>query len=179
MSIQFITRYLILCIIGIFLSACGFHPQGKAVLAPPLRTLYVESPDPYGFLPRYLKENLKMSGVTLTTKPELASAVLEVTHDDSTQVLLNVSGTQQTRQYNIGVTVTFRITNNKGIIIVDSQTLSTTRVITVQSNQILGSSNESTLFYRQMRRELAGAIINRIASKEITQVVNTAYKKSS
>lgn len=163
--------------LSVFISACGFHAQGKAVLAQPLQKIYIETPDPYGYLARYLKENLKMSGAVITTDASQATTILDIVQDDSTQTLLNVSGTQQTRQYNIGVLVTFKILNNKNVIVVDSQTLSTTRTITVQSNQILGSSNESTLFYRQMRHELAGAIINRIASKEITRIVNTAYAK--
>ena len=40
---------------------------------------------------------------------------------------------------------------------------------------ILGSSNEANLFYQQMRRTLAYAIMNRIASKEVTNIVNAAF----
>ena len=43
----------------------------------------------------------------------------------------------------------------------------------MQSNQILGSSNEANLFYQQMRRTLAYAIMNRIASQEVTQQIMT------
>ncbi len=57
-----------------------------------------------------------------------------------------------------------------------AQTLEETRSITVQSNQILGSSNEATLFYQQMRRTLAYAIMNRIASKEVTRMVTKEFQ---
>jgi len=159
----------------LFLTACGFHLQGETKLASPLHRLYLQTPDPYGHLARSLQLFLKKSHVELVSSPAEASATLVILHDDSSQELLSVSGTQQTRQYTLKVTVTFELTKAGGQIIVGPQMLTETRTITVQSNQILGSSNEANLFYQQMRRTLAYAIMNRIASKEITQLVEHAY----
>ena len=50
-----------------------------------------------------------------------------------------------------------------------------TRPATVQSDQILGSSNERNLAYQQMRRGLAYAIMHRIASKDVTNMINKAF----
>jgi LPS-assembly lipoprotein len=162
---------IFLCLL---LSACGFHMQGTRVLAPPLHRLYLKTSDPYGHLARSLEQSLKMSNVQLVNSPEQATAILSILRDDTSQDLLGVSGTQQTRQYTIRVTVTFDITDAKGRTLVGPQSLTESRIITVQSNQVLGSSNEATLFYQQMRRTLAYAILNRIASKEITRMINAA-----
>jgi LPS-assembly lipoprotein len=168
-------RTLLLFACFFILTGCGFHLQGEAKLAPPLHRLYLQTPDPYGTLARNLKQYLKMSKVKLVSSPNLAETILIVARDEAAQEFLSVSGTAQTRQYRLKVTVVFEITNAKGQVIVDPQTLVEERIITIQSNQILGSSNETALFYQQMRRALAYAIINRIASKEITRAIDNFY----
>lgn len=153
------------------LSACGFHLQGERQLAEPLHRMYLHTPDPYGHLARDLEQFLKMSHVQLVATPEQATTILNILQDANSQSLLSVSGTQQTRQYNLTVSVQFEITDTKGHTIVPTQTLKEARAITIQSNQILGSSNEASLMYQQIRRSLASAIINRLASEEISQVI--------
>jgi LPS-assembly lipoprotein len=159
----------------LLLTSCGFHLQGEKQLSPPLHRMYLQAPDPYGQLARSLKQYLKMSHVQLVNSPRLASTILTVLHDETSQDLLSVSGTQQTRQYNLKVTVVFEITDAKGMIILGPQILSESRTITIQSNQVLGSSNEANLFFQQMRRTLAYNILNRIASVEVSGIINTAF----
>lgn len=169
-------KKILLFFICTLLTACGFHPQGAANLAPPLHRMYIQTSDPYGVLVRNLKLDLQMSHVQLVQSPLEADTILNILQDNTSQDLFSVSGTQQTRQYILRVTVIFEITDAPGRILVAPQTLSETRTITVQSNQILGSSNEMNLFYQQMRRNLANAIIYRIASNEITQRIMSAYQ---
>ncbi len=164
------------CLLTLLLSSCGFHLRGEMPLAAPLHRMYVQSTDPYGTLTRNIKQSLKMSDVTLTDNTSEATTILSITHDDTSQQLLSVSGTQQTRQYKLIVTVVFEVNDNHGRTIVSPQALSDSRVITVQSNQILGSSSEANLYYQQMRRALASAIMYRLSSHEITSVINDAFK---
>lgn len=157
------------------LTSCGFHLRGEMPLAQPLHNLYVQSTDPYGILMRNLQQSLKMSNVHLTDKPTDATTILSITHDDTDQQLLSVSGTQQTRQYKLIVTVVFEVTDNLGRSIIGPQALAESRIITVQSNQILGSSSEANLYFQQMRRALASAIMYRLSSQEITTSINDAF----
>ncbi|MBX3709756.1 MAG: hypothetical protein KIT56_03415 [Gammaproteobacteria bacterium] len=171
-------KFITLCLTLMALASCGFHPQGETQLAMPLHQLYLQTPDPYGQLARSIQQYLKMSKVQLTASPAEAHTILSILHDDTSQELLSVSGTQQTRQYTLKVTVIFEINDAKGRTIVSPQTLSESRTITVQSNQVLGSSNEANLFYQQMRHTLAYAIINRIASREITKNIEHAFSST-
>jgi LPS-assembly lipoprotein len=164
----------------LLLSACGFHLQRGAVLAAPLQRLYVQSPDPYGILSRALVQYLKMSKVQLTSYAATADTVLVILQDRSSQTLLSVSGTTQTRQYNLKITVVFELRNASGQTLVPPQTLTEERAMTVQQNQILGSSNEASLYYQQMRRSIAYAILNRLASGDISKaLMPSSHKKSS
>jgi LPS-assembly lipoprotein len=168
-------RLFLFILFAFALTACGFHPQGQRTLATPLHRMNIQAADPYSFLVRNLQQYLKLSGVQLENDRSRADTVLSILQDETSQELLSVSSTQQTRQYNLRVTVSFDIEDSKGKIIVPTQTLSDTRVITMQSNQVLGSSNEANLYFQQIRRGLALAIINRIASREITRMINKEY----
>jgi LPS-assembly lipoprotein len=163
------------CILTLLLSGCGFHLRGQMPLAPPLHSLYLESADPYGVLVKSLEQSLKMSNVRIAATREEASTILVIKRDTTSQQLLSVGGTQQTRQYKLIVTVTFEVTDNKYHAIVPPQHLSDYRVITIQSNQILGSSNEANLYFQQIRRSLASAIMYRLSSQQITSMINGSF----
>jgi len=167
---RFISK-LILSSCIFFLAGCGFHLQGERHFPTSLQRIYLSTNDPYGHLARQLQQYLITSHVQLAKSPSEANVLLRIISDVASQDLLSVSSTQQTRQYILRVTVIFDIADAKGTPLITPQSLVETRSLTVQSNQILGSSNEATLLYQQMRRMLAYAIINRITSEEITQMI--------
>lgn len=169
-------RTLIFTLLTTLLSACGFHLQGEMKLAPQLHRLYIQSADPYGHLVRNIQQYLKMSNVDLVSCAAKADAVLVILSDENSQHLLSVSKTTQTRQYNLIVTAQFEINDACGRTIVAPQTLSESKTLTIQSNQILGTSNEANLFYQQLRRSLAYAIMNRLASRDITNQIECAFR---
>lgn len=170
-----IAIFLMYAVMACGLSACGFHLQGETHLAAPLHRMYLQTQDPYGPLAHFLQEYLKMSHVQLVESPELATSILVIENDRNSQSLLSVSATQQTRQYNLAVNVSFFVTNNTGKVLVAPQSFTEARTLTIQSNQVLGSSNEATNIYQQIRRSLATAIINRLSSQEITDTLNKVF----
>lgn len=162
-------------LLSIFLTSCGFRFQGDMPLAPPLHRLYLQTPEPYGYLARNLRQYLKLSHIELVASPAEADTILAILQDTPSETFLSVNGTQQTRQYNLSVTVVFDISDTKGQVIVPAQTLTEIRTITVQSSQILGNSNEANLYYQQMRRTLAYSIMFRIASRDVTERLMNAF----
>lgn len=167
---KFLRIVFLLGLVTLF-SSCGFHLQGDMPLAPSLHRLYLQSNDPYSYLTRQLSDYLKMSHVQLVSTPAEADTILVILKDDISQSLLSVGVTQQTRQYSLTLLVIFEITDKAGHVLVPPQAVSESKTITVQSNQILGSSNEATLFYQQMRRAIVYTIMNRISSREVTRLI--------
>jgi LPS-assembly lipoprotein len=150
------------------LAGCGFHLRGPVELAPPLKRLYLETQDPYGELARNIKQYLKLSGVTLTENPKDASVVLDIMSETTGQQLLSVGGTQQTRQYNLTLTIAYQLTAPNGKVIVPMQNITESQTLTVQASQILGGSNESNNLYHQMRRAIVYDLMNQLASNDTT-----------
>jgi LPS-assembly lipoprotein len=153
------------------LSACGFHFRGQVPLAPPLKKMYLQSEDPFSQLTRNVKQSLKISGVDLVDSPAKADTILDIMRETNSEQLLSIGGTQQTRQYNITLTVTFQITDGHGRVLVPIESLSETRSLTILSNQILGGSNEENNLFVQMRRAIVYDIMSRLSSSDVSTLV--------
>jgi LPS-assembly lipoprotein len=166
-------KLLILLILILSVSSCGFKLRGSMPLAPPLHSIYLETPDPYGQLARYLRQFLKMSGVALADSPEGATSILAIISESTGDQLLGINGTQQTRQYNLVLTVTFQVSNPKNRVLVPPQTVSESRALTITNDQILASSNEAMNLYTQMRQTIVYDIMSRLSSGEITTQLTT------
>jgi len=163
-------RIIIFLSLILLLSGCGFHLQGQTYFAPALQHLYLQTQDPYGYLATDLRQILKSSGIELADSPDKATMILTILQDTNAQILIAPSGTNQTQQYQLQSTISYTL-SNKGRTLLGPEALTEQRPITIQSNQILGTSNEADLFYRQMHRALAYALINRISSRAVTRLM--------
>lgn len=177
-DLKFVRRlqcgWIILCVL---LGACGFHPRGPVTLSQPLQNLYIQTSDPYGELTKNLRLYFKMSGIHLTTTPTDATSILNILSENTSEQLLNISGTQTTRQYNLILTVSYNVTDNRGNILVDTQTATETRPLTINANQMLSGSNQAVSLYQQMRQAVVYDIVSRLASREITTLLTEPEHK--
>lgn len=160
------------------LCGCGFHLRGEWQLDPHFRKIYLDSGSPYGQLSRDLRQQLKASNALPVTDRKKATIVLHIEQDSVDQTLLGLNATQQTQQYKLTLTIRFSLEDNNGLILLPAQTVQSSRIITIQASQILGSSNEISLFTQQMRQELAYAILNRLESPEIADIIKSHFKQT-
>jgi len=160
-------KKLLFIFLILFLTGCGYKLRGSMPLASPLQHLYLETPDPYGQLTRNLRQFLKMSGVSLANNSKEASSILTILSENTNNQLLGINGTQQTRQYNLVLTVTFQISNTNSHVLVPSQTVTESRTLTITNDQILASNNEAISLYNKMRQSIVYDIMSRLSSEEI------------
>jgi len=170
-----IPRLMFFLVVLMSIASCGFHFRGQTHLAAPLKTMYLKTKDPYGELTRNIIQFLKMSGVHLTDTVKEADTVLEILSETTGQELLGVGSTQQTRQYNLTLTVTYQVTRPNGSILLLPEKATESRTLAINSNQILGSSNEANALYKQMRRAVVFDIMNRLSSQDVSNLVTKKW----
>jgi len=164
-------RAIIFVILIFSLTSCGFHPRGKIPLAEPLHYLYLKTPDPYGQLTRNLRVFLKISGVHVTASPQAADSILSILSESTQEQLIGINGTQDTRQYNLILTVIYTVLNKNQQVIVFPQTATETRTLTIKAGQMLAGSSEAKMLYQQMRQAIVYDILNRLSSKDVTKML--------
>lgn len=170
-------RLILLSLIVMCLCSCGFQLRGTAPLSPPLKRIYIQTTDPYGALAHNLRDYFRMSNVDVTTSPEDALTVLHIISETQSQALLSVSGLQQTRQFSLTLSVTFEVTSPKGAVLMPPITLTENRMLTTQSDLILGSTNEQATLFQQMRLAMIYDIMNRLSSRDVALLLTQEKKK--
>ncbi len=166
-------KLFLVVIVTVSITSCGFHPRGPITLAPKLYKLHLQTNNPYGPLTRNLENYLKASNVTIVKNPKDSTAILYILHETKSQTLIGISGTQQTRQYNLILKAAFQVTDPSGKILVPPQPVTESRTLTIKADQILAGSNEANSLYRQMQQSISYNIMLKLGSVNMTKLIDS------
>jgi len=155
---------LLLMIMMFALTGCGFHLRGvfDADSLKWLNSVAIVIQKAHKDLEPLLKSQLIAYDISVTTDPALAEYWLIVDNETITQNITSISSSTTARQYEITYTVSFKLQRAKGAEVIPFNKIVITRQITLNSNRILGSSDEEELQKNEMRRDAAMQIIYRL-----------------
>lgn len=159
------TTALILCLT---LAACFALRQPDA-LPKPLRTLHVQSSDPYNTFTIKLKRTLRHMQVELT--PD-ASYMLTINQTTFTHSTPTVGTSTQVRTYRLTYTIHFSLAHGnkhgKHIhVVLPEQALITHRELILNINQLLDTNNEFEIIRNEMENAIISKLLNHLYSKQV------------
>ncbi|RUQ85186.1 LPS-assembly lipoprotein LptE [Legionella septentrionalis] len=159
--------YFFLGLLLASLSGCGFHLRGMLDMPSWLDNIAIVNANSKNHpLDVFLQEQLQAYDVHVTTEPSLAQYWLIIERDAFQQQISSISASTTPRQYQLIYTVQFKVQQVRGHEIIPSSLVSVTRQITINSDRILGSDEEEATTKREMRREAAIQILNRLSRHE-------------
>jgi LPS-assembly lipoprotein len=144
-------------------ASCGFHLQGATSMSPVMKVTYVETQDERSPFLVTLLRSLQDSGVTITPDHQAATAVLHVERDETGQRVLSVSAANKPTEYEIFYKVKYSVSAN-GKEILSTQTLELTRDYSFDETTLLAKEHEQDVLREALARDLAGIVMNRLAS---------------
>ncbi|HHJ16762.1 MAG TPA: hypothetical protein ENJ80_08715 [Gammaproteobacteria bacterium] len=157
-------RYLVVPLLLVMLSACGFKLRGDVDLPPVLQETFLESNNPYTGMARALRVELEAAGARIVENSEQATAILKITHENSQNRILSVGSTGKATEYELLEQVTFVLTDPGGKVLLQPQSLRMVRDLVFDETELLGKVSESEQLHVQMRASLARQIITRIGA---------------
>ncbi len=110
-----------------------------------------------------LKNQLKAYSITTVDDPAKAAYWLLIEQDNFGQQIASISSSTTPRQYQLIYRVYFKLQRAKGQDIISSNRVIVTRQITLNSDRILGSTNEEEQSKADMRRDAVIQIIERLS----------------
>ena len=147
-------------------AGCGFQPRGQATsLAGLPSPLHVSGVDPYSTLRRELEQQLRIAGVQLSAGAADSAAVLHVSNWTSDARLLSVNSRNKAVEYELEESARFRLRANDGRELVAEQVVRVVRIQYRPEVAVLGSEKEAELLRKDMRKDLAGRIVRRLAAR--------------
>lgn len=159
----FVIFLLFLCMS--ILSACGFHLRGMADVPTWLDNVAIVIETGHRDLEAFLKVNLEAYHIRVTQNPAEAHYWLIIEHDYEEEHITSVSSSTTPRQYQMTYRVRYKFQEAQGREIIPSCNVVVTRQITINNDRILGSNDEENILKKEMRRDAAIQILDRIANQ--------------
>lgn len=148
-------------LLAFLLAGCGFQLRQAIALPEALRTLRVETVDPYSPLQRNLELALRQAGATLApTAGE--GAVLRVFQQRIDRLPLSVGDTGRVQEYLMRYTVEFELVDAAGGVVLARQFAELDRDYTFDTQQALGTPGEEEIVRAELERDMVQAILRRI-----------------
>jgi LPS-assembly lipoprotein len=148
---------------ALFLSACGFHLQGRQPLPAQFAYTYVDTKDEQTDFVQDLRKALLASKVNVIRTKGSSTAVVEVHEDELTERILSVSAQNIPTEYELTYKVTFSVMS-EGKTLIDKEEISATRDISFDEAQLLAKEREQEILRAALARDLVALVMRRLAA---------------
>jgi len=160
-------------LLGIVLSACGFHMRTATPL--PFDTLYINVSDNSDFgatLYRHIQANSPHTRIVAS--PEEADARLLRHSDQQRRRELSIDAAGYVEEYELTQEITFELQDGQGRTLLPLTRLTTSRDMPYDPDDSQAKRQEMDQLFETMRLSLIDRIIQRISSKEVIE----AYERT-
>jgi LPS-assembly lipoprotein len=156
-------RPLVLVVLALALSACGFHLRDALLLPQDLGPLRVVSPDPYSPLAQSLSEALTRAGAKPAVEGATGDvATLRVVSERWGNTPLSVDQFGRAQEYTLRYAVIFRLNRADGSDLVPQQAIELSRDYIFVPTNASGAEGEREILTKELRREMVASILRRI-----------------
>lgn len=155
-------RRLLLLVVALLVSACGFHLRGEYSL--PFDKLYISLPET-AELHAVLKRNIEASTQTrVVGKQSEAQATLQIVGDAAVKRILSLNSAGRVREYQLVRTFVFKVMHPKGGEYVPQGSIVISREMTFDDAAVLSKEAEEVLLWRDIQNDLVQQLLRRLAT---------------
>ncbi|MEZ5592353.1 MAG: LPS assembly lipoprotein LptE [Gammaproteobacteria bacterium] len=160
-------KLLVLSILLLTVSACGFQLRGQVQLADALKLSVIELDDriaPTSSLVRRLRELLQLYGAELTEQRDQANARIILSNEEVRRRTLATGTDGDAREFTLTYGVTLQVLSNTGTELLPATRLSVSRNLLYRESELLGSLEGEQMAQRELADELANTVVQRLQS---------------
>ena len=155
-------RRLLLVVMTLLLTACGFQLRGAYTL--PFDTLHIGLSDT-SELYAQLKRNIEATTQTrIVGDAKSAQAILTITGDVPVKNVLSLSSAGQVREFELVRTFSFRVHDPANRDLMPPGRIVIRRDITYSDAQVLSKESEEALLWRDIQNDLVQQLLRRLAT---------------
>ncbi|MEW5008782.1 MAG: LPS assembly lipoprotein LptE [Cycloclasticus sp.] len=160
---------LLLSVLTMLLTACGFKLRGAFNLPAELQKIYVVGGQGAD-LRDDLNEMLAFSAEVVSRTAD-ADAILTINKEELDSRTLSVDSRGKVRESEIEYSVVYSLVMADGRILLDKEGLLLTRDFIDDENDVIGRSNESDIIKRDLKRDAAQQILRRVQALNVNAIL--------
>jgi LPS-assembly lipoprotein len=154
-----------LSFLAVLISACGFHLQAESILPDEMARTRLEIQNPYSPFARRLAVLLEQKGIEVVEAGNDV-AVLEVPVNVVRKEILTIGDNARVREYRVRHSISFRLLDTNGEILVPDHDLEQSRVISFDEQDILAAAQEEEFLRENMADTLSRLLIRHLGTAE-------------
>ena len=154
-------RTLSLVYIICAVSACGFHLRGSYDLPAHLSPLYIDKESMSLLLYKELRSTIRASGAELSEDAAVAASELTVSGEHRTREVISVDTLGRAREYRLIYRLSFSL-QAAGENVIENSSIQLNRNLLFNPEAVLGVAEQTENVYRDMIRDSAGQILQRL-----------------
>ncbi|WMJ70030.1 LPS assembly lipoprotein LptE [Stenotrophomonas sp. 24(2023)] len=159
------TRFLLVLLLALGLTGCGFHLRSKLMLPADTAAVRVVSTAPYSELVKLLRRSLIGSGATIAEEDgTLPAAQLQVLSERWGDLPIAIDSQGRAQEYSLRYAVIFIFRREDGSELVPQQVIELSRDYVSPPTDATGTTTEREILADELRREMSASIIRRIDS---------------
>ncbi len=154
-------RRLFLAAVPALLAAgCGFQLRRSDGI--PFATLYIDAPSGSVAAQRIRSSLTGNKKTRLVPSANEAEAILKLTQEEHTKVILSLSGAGRVTEYRLGLRLSYSVLGKAGRSLAAPEVIELSRDITYDDTKVLAKAAEEQLLYRDMDDNAAQRIVRRL-----------------
>ncbi len=171
-----LTRYgLLLALLILGLTGCGFKLRGMDTLPLTLHRLYLQTDKVENPLRNELITALQTRGVTLVKLPREAPYSLHILNTELNQTITSTSTDTQVRNYLLTYSLQYQLTRNDGQLLFPPQTLFLSRNYVANTAQMLNDSHELSTIKQGLRQDAINQLFDRLKALKLEQITTDSH----
>jgi LPS-assembly lipoprotein len=148
----------------LLLAACGFHPRGDTPLPAQMAVTYIHGTQEFDTLYDDFRTALESRGARVTQDRAEAGAVLDILENNFDKDVLTVDLSGKVLEFRFRQNIQFDVTAADGHMLLDRQSVTMSRDLKFNRNDVLGKERESDLFRKELQRDVVNMAMLRIAA---------------
>jgi LPS-assembly lipoprotein len=153
-------RLFLAAVPALIATGCGFQLRRSDDI--PFAHLYIDAPAG-SLVAQRIRSSLGTNRKTrLVATAGEADAVLRISPEARTKVILSLSGAGRVTEYRLGLRLSYSVSNKAGQSLTAPEAIELTRDITYDDTKVLAKGAEEQLLYRDMDDNAAQRIVRRL-----------------
>jgi len=157
-----LNRLVVVFLLAMSISACGFHLRGNIPLPESIQSMYVQGPE--GSFKQELLDRLESAGAQLASAPGGADVILNITQATTDRIVGTLDDRGKANSFNVRFQVAYDFLDRKGRAIRPAATLAETRRYDFDEQQIVESEAEEAQLQADLERSIALRIVRKLSS---------------